>query len=299
MQQSIFEYTTVMESTSRCVNYRCVPTAYRCSWTLLAISVATWYVNATEVRGTYRQMQQKRRAVKLSSDPRIIGGTPAAPGAFPFYVNTIQPILCGGTLIAPDIVLTAAHCGGGFLAGVNIGGTLLDGTDAVETLAVDSEFPHPDYDEANRLNDIMLVKLTDPSTLSPVVQLNFDEVIPAVGDVGTLVGFGDTADGGDPSNELLTVTVDIYADDFCFNLYNSYVPETMICAGTVAGGRDSCQGDSGGPLLTADNVQVGVVSNGSGCGQADIPAIYTDVAAFESFIRQGICSKYFGRVCWT
>ena len=196
----------------------------------------------------------------------------------------------------PTFILTAAHCGGGFLAGVNIGGILLDGTDAVETLAVDFEFPHPDYDEATQVNDIMLVKLTDPSTLSPVVQMNFDEVIPEIGDVVTLAGFGDTADGGDPSNELLMVTVDTYADDICFNLYNSYVPETMICAGTVAGGRDSCQGDSGGPLLTANNVQIGVVSTGIGCGEADLPAIYTKVAAFESFIRQGICSKCLKRL---
>jgi trypsin len=253
-------------------------------------------VDATEVRGgtlPQRKQQRQRQATKtkkLFADPRIVGGTPAAPGAYPFYVSTIQPILCGGTLIAPDIVLTAAHCGGGFLAGVNVGGLLLDGTDAVETLAVDAEFPHPDYDEASRTNDIMLVKLTNPSTLSPIVQLNFDPAIPAVDDVVTVIGFGDTVSGGDPSSELLTVTVNTFSDDFCFDLYNSFVPETMICAGTVEGGRDSCQGDSGGPLLTADNVQVGVVSNGNGCGLPNIPAIYTEVAAFESYIREGICS---------
>ena len=294
----------VMDSTSRCVKYRGVLTLCRYSWTLLAISVATWnvvtavvvfHVNATEVRGEDYQMQQKHRAVKLSSNPRIVGGTPAAPGAFPFFVNSNEAAdyFCGGTLIAPDIVLTAAHCGGAFLAGVYIGGTLIDGTDAVEILAVDFEFPHPDYDEAyDFLNDIMLVKLTDPS-FSSVVQLNFDEVIPAVGDVVTLVGFGDTSDGGDPSNELLTVTVGTYPDDSCVNYYDFFVPETMICAGTAVGGRDSCQGDSGGPLLTADNVQVGIVSYGEGCGLPDIPSVYTEVAAFESFIRQGICSKYF------
>ena len=263
---------------------------------LLYVLVVAYHVNATEVRGEYGPLQQKQRqrGDKRKPDPRIVGGTPAARGAYPFYVKTIRPILCGGTLIAPDIVLTVAHCGGGFLAGVNIGGILFNGTDAVETLAVDAEFPHPDYQATNRLNDIMLVKLTDPSALSPVVELNFDASIPTVGEVVTVIGFGDTTEGGETSNELLTVNVDTYADDFCFNLYNSFVPERSICAGTAAGGRDSCQGDSGGPLLTADNVQVGIVSNGNGCGRPDIPAIYTEVAGFESYIREGICGMFFG-----
>jgi trypsin len=225
-----------------------------------------------------------------SSEPRIIGGTPAAPGDYPFYVNTIQPILCGGTLIYEDIVLTAAHCMGGFLAGVNIGATMLDGSDAAEVLSVDTELVNPDYDTATRINDIMLVKLSTPSS-SPLVTLNFDPTVPAVDEVVTVIGFGDTADGGDPSNVLLMVDVNVYMDQFCDDLYNVFEPDTMLCAGTPAGGRDSCQGDSGGPLLTSSNVQVGIVSTGSGCGLPDIPAIYTQVSAFQSFIRQGICGK--------
>jgi trypsin len=228
----------------------------------------------------------------LNSDPRIVGGTPAVPGDYPFYASTIQPILCGSTLIYEDILLTAAHCGGGFLAGANIGGVLLNGMDAVEVVSVDLEFPHPDYDSVTRINDIMLVKLTDPAT-SPLVTINSDPTVPAVGDVVTVIGFGDTTDGGDPSPMLLMVNVDVFSDQFCDDLYNVFEPSTMICAGTVDGGRDSCQGDSGGPLLTSANVQIGIVSLGNGCAQANIPAIYTEVAAFQSFIRQGICGKYF------
>jgi hypothetical protein len=49
------------------------------------------------------------QADELDADFRIVGGTAAPAGKYPFYVNTLRPILCGGTLIHPDIVLTAAR----------------------------------------------------------------------------------------------------------------------------------------------------------------------------------------------
>lgn len=275
-----------------------VPPGCHHSWMLVATRFISWYslvivllANVTEVRGTYRPIEQKQRTARFTPDPRIVGGTLAAPNDYPFYVNTIPPTLCGGTLITPDIVLTAAHCGGGFLGGVIVGGTLRNSPNNGESLAVDFEFPHPEYNATNRVNDIMLVKLANPSTRTRV-ELNFDASVPTVDDPVTVIGFGDTTENGELSNELLTVTVDTYADIFCFNLFKSYVPASMICAGTAAGGRDACQGDSGGPLLTADNVQVGIVSAGLGCGRPNIPSIYTEIAAFQSFIRDGICGTF-------
>jgi trypsin len=225
-----------------------------------------------------------------STDPRIVGGTPASPGDYPFHVNSIDDLICGGTLIYEDIVLTAAHCAEGYLTEVNIGATMLDGTDAAEVISVDMLLLHPYYDDTTLVNDIMLVKLLTPSS-SPVVALNFDPAVPAIDEVVTVIGFGDTSDGGDLSDVLLMVDIDVYADQSCANLYGNFDPDTMICAGTESGGRDSCQGDSGGPLLTSTNVQIGIVSNGDGCGLPDTPSIYTDVSAFRSFIRQGICGK--------
>lgn len=186
------------------------------------------YGSAPANQDKYNKYEDER---KRPSDIRIVGGTPAAAGTYPFYVNSLQPILCGGTLIYEDIVLTAAHCGGGFLAGAAIGGTQLQGTDAT-FVQVDLEFPHPNYSKETRVNDIMLVKLTDPST-APIVTLNMNAAVPAANDVVTVIGFGDTSDGGDVSQILLQVDVNTYSDQFCDDLYMVFEPATMVCAGKL------------------------------------------------------------------
>lgn len=166
------------------------------------------------------------------TDARIVGGTIVAPGTYPFFAYGAGTILCGATLIYEDILLTAAHCDGAFIQnGALIGGTQLDGSDATR-IEVESELPSPDYDDATRLNDIMLVKLREPST-APLATLNLDAIVPVEGDPVTVTGFGDTADGGEPSPVLLDVTVDTFSDEFCDALYNVYEPDTMICAGTL------------------------------------------------------------------
>jgi len=104
--------------------------------------------------------------------PRIVGGTPVNDGDFPSFVFTAGSGLCGGTLIHPDIVLSAAHCAGEFFDGVLIGGTKIDGGSSTY-IRVDEEVVHPDYDNSIENNDIMLIKLSSPST-APIQSLNFD-----------------------------------------------------------------------------------------------------------------------------
>jgi hypothetical protein len=87
------------------------------------------------------------RKAKVRSENRVVGGTPAAKGDYPFYAKAIGKYFCGATLIWEDILLSAAHCQGLFLpGGAAIGGIRLNNSDAT-IFEVESEYIHPKYND--------------------------------------------------------------------------------------------------------------------------------------------------------
>jgi secreted trypsin-like serine protease len=217
----------------------------------------------------------------------VVGGVRAAEGEFPWVVRLSNG--CAGTLIRSQYVLTAAHCvgrtGRTSSIGVTAGSADLYSSKAfdVRSSAVTRA---PGFSSVVEGDDWAVVRLSREVDL-PVVDLPEDSSL----DNGTftVVGWGATSENSPAQQRWLRkVQVPYVSDASCGHVYDGegygFVAADMLCAGdTHNGGKDSCQGDSGGPLLRRDQnrwVQVGIVSWGVGCAQAEFPGVYTQVSHF-------------------
>jgi hypothetical protein len=229
-------------------------------------------------------------AMHLPAESRIVGGSNAQQGEYPFFV---QGNGCGGSLVWDDVVLTAAHCLGAFDGSVLVGPYIEYSTSGgAENIDAVRQVPHPSYDSYSEAYDFMLVKLGNPvasPNLAPIA-VNSVTSNPANNDVLTVIGFGATSAGGYGSSRLKEVNVKYIDYDTCNNLYGGdIVDSVMLCAGVPSGGKDSCQGDSGGPIFDQEGTQVGVVSWGYGCAQAQYPGVYSRVSGVKDWIDATIC----------
>ena len=233
-----------------------------------------------------------------ASASAVVGGTAAKAGSYPFVVavGDAQGPDCGGSLIAPDVVLTAAHC---IVGHVSEPGELrvLVGSHAISAdlpaeeaaghaLRVTAVYVHPKFSAATMHYDAALLILERPVTGARIVALA--AVSPLAGSQATAAGWGRTRAGGATSpGSLRSVGLVIGTARACARgnaELGSYFAPTMLCAS--APGRDTCSGDSGGPLLATSNGRlelVGITSFGFGCAEAAHPGVYTRVPAIRGW----------------
>jgi trypsin len=223
----------------------------------------------------------------------VVGGRDASPGEFPSVAEvTFGPFLCTGTLVTPNWVLSAGHCGSvtgaavaspaGWppqLINVRIGGvSQSDG----QRRSVSQVIVHPDYLLTSGY-DISLLRLSQSSAMSTTQVAGPGERSTwTAGALETIVGWGATSEGGDLPDNLQAGRVPITTDSYCADAYSDFDARTMVCAGFPRGGVDTCQGDSGGPMFGKTSTGalrvVGTTSFGEGCARPGRPGVYARVA---------------------
>ncbi|NXH23087.1 KLK14 protein, partial [Bucco capensis] len=225
-------------------------------------------------------------------ESRIIGGVACPITSRPFQVALVKrgQILCGGSLVDAQWVLTAAHCKQPIRdVKVLIGTDTLDhGTGEVRSIS--QLRVHPAYNPQRNDNDFMLLKLSRPVTFSSSIKkINLATRCPRDGMRCSVSGWGTTkSPGAKLPKKLQCAAIQTFGKAKCTRAYGDHITANMFCAGVPQGGIDSCQGDSGGPLV-CNGVLQGVVSWGMAvCGRRGQPGVYSNVCRASAWIRRCI-----------
>ncbi|CAN7937927.1 unnamed protein product [Ixodes hexagonus] len=240
---------------------------------------------------------------------QIVGGQNATPLEFPWQIslrllnltgNYERGLICGGSIINEQHVMTAAHCvdlndttEANFI--VVVGDQNIKVQDPYEErIGVLKITVHPRYRARTANYDYAVLKLNktldfngEEKHLMPICLPTYDQNFD--GQICTASGWGltkDKSDGGKLANpDLLKVDLPIVPHDECKRIYknvNTVHKDTMICAGTKEGGKSTCQGDSGGPLQCARPdgryVLAGITSWGTKCAAPNQPSVFARVS---------------------
>jgi secreted trypsin-like serine protease len=220
-----------------------------------------------------------------------------------YFLDEFESYGCGGSLIAPDIVLTAAQCVEKFdeknltaIAWVNI---TIGSVNPFDYKAdVEEVMIHPKFSFSNFYNnDLAIVKLSRSFFGIPLLKINKFPITPEKLHV---VGYGSVAEG-QKTNDILSATVSEIPFEECNSgkfFSGNIQKSSMLCAGRIGTSKKVkgtlCDGDVGGPLIskgidTSHDIQYGIASVYVGCGTEALPDIYVRLSTYASWIQDNVC----------
>ncbi|XP_030603481.1 plasminogen activator, urokinase a [Archocentrus centrarchus] len=241
---------------------------------------------------------------------KIVGGSFTPIESHPWVAAIFHKrygFLCGGTLISPCWVLTAAHC---FSDGedtklthlaIHLGKSAINETDArsEQGFTVEKLIMHEKYDDDNFNNDIALIKLKSKNGGCAVKSASvrvaclppLHTKLPA-GFTCSIAGFGkERSSAFQFSQYLKHAEVKLMSNAECNKelYYENRITDNMFCAASPDWSTDACKGDSGGPLVCGASGRMflfGVVSWGEGCALKNKPGVYTEVTNYNKWIAE-------------
>uniref|UniRef100_A0ABI7YYK4 Ovochymase 1 n=1 Tax=Felis catus TaxID=9685 RepID=A0ABI7YYK4_FELCA len=237
---------------------------------------------------------------------RTVVGEEACPHCWPWQVGVRfqGSHQCGGAILNPTWILTAAHCvqsKNNPLFWTIVAGdhdrTLKESTEQVRRAK--HVVVHEDFDSRSFDSDIALIQLSSPLAFNSIVRPAClpESTEPLFSsEICAVTGWGSISEGGGLARRLQQIQVLVLEREVCEHAYHSHpggITERMICAGfATSGGKDFCQGDSGGPLVCRHDkgpfVLYGIVSWGAGCAQTRKPDVFARVSVFLDWIQSKI-----------